>query len=92
MIRVVAWSLAVLLTAQAAPAVAQSVNVAGKMSKFIISNGVTGPGTLTLSGNIAGTSYPVTLTATVPNGPMTFTYVINGNSYTLAGIGKVTVK
>jgi hypothetical protein len=120
--------LAVVLTAQAAPAVAQSVNVAGKMSNgayvqavcsvgsngkltgtgslfgtnpangfaykypFIISNGSTGPGTLTLTGTIAGTSYPVTLTATVPNGPMTFTYVIGSNSYTLTGIGKVTVK
>ncbi len=43
-----------------------------------------------VQGNFVNIGYPLTLTASVPSGPMSFTYVVNGKSYTLTGTGTVT--
>lgn len=58
---------------------------------FTISSGFTGKGTLTLTGKMAA-GPDVTLTTTVPNGPIVFSYVVNGKTYSLTGQGQVTVK
>ena len=130
MLRSLVLSMAVLLTAQAAPAFAQvtSINVTGKLTDgssvsavcsvgntgqimgtgalfgvnpsngfaykypFSITKGSTASGKLVLTGTLAGAGYPVTLSASVPNGPLTFTYVVNGKSYTMTGVGAVTAK
>jgi len=58
---------------------------------FVISKGATGQGKLILTGQMtAGPA--VTLTAVVPNGPIVFSYVVGGKTYTLTGQGTVTVK
>jgi len=58
---------------------------------FVISKGVTAQGKLILTGNlIAGPA--VTLSASVPNGAMVFSYVINGKTYSYAGTGTVLVQ
>lgn len=57
---------------------------------FYINKLSTASGKITLSGNFVNIGYPVTLTASVPSGPMSFTYVVNGKSYTLTGTGTVT--
>ena len=50
-------------------------------------------GKLVLTGSFVSVpNSVVTLSASVPSGPMTFTYVVNGNSYTLTGSGAVSVK
>jgi len=128
MVRSIILSLAVLLTALAAPAFAQtSINVQGSLSNgsnvaavcsikngqvsgtgvlyginpangytfrypFAITSLSTAKGQVILGGNIVGTNIPVTLSATVPNGPLSFAYVVNGTTYTLTGMGTVTVK
>jgi len=128
MVRVLALVLGVVLSAQAAPAFAQSVNVFGKLDNgnfvnavvskgangqfsgtgvlygvnpsngyryqypFSINRLATAPGQVILTGNMIGAGFPVTLTATVPNGPLTFSYVVNGKTYTMAGTGSVTIK
>ena len=128
MVRFLALSLTVLLTAQAAPAFAQSINVTGKLSggnyvnavcsvgangqisgtgvlygmnasngytykyPFAITKGSTTSGKLVLTGTLVGAGYPVTLTCSVPSGPMTFAYVVNGNTYSFTGTGTVSVK
>lgn len=58
---------------------------------FTVTKGSTATGKLVLTGKM--TAGPeVTLTTTVPNGPQTFKYVVNGKAYTLTGQGTVTVK
>jgi hypothetical protein len=58
---------------------------------FVISKGVTGQGKLILTGQM--TSGPlVSLSVTVPNGPVAFSYVVNGKTYTMTGVGTVLVK
>ena len=58
---------------------------------FTISGGSTASGKLVLTGKMtAGPA--VTLSATVPNGAMSFSYVIGGKTYTYTGTGTVTVK
>ena len=58
---------------------------------FIIKQGSTASGKLVLTGNFAFVGgYPVTLSASVPNGPLTFSYVVNGKTYTMTGTGTVT--
>ncbi len=59
---------------------------------FTITKGSTASGKLVLTGKMTGVNYPVTLTASVPNGPMSFAYVVNGKTYTLTGTGTVTLK
>ena len=59
---------------------------------FTITKGVTASGKLVLTGTIAGTNFPATLTTTVPNGPLTFSYVVNGSTYSMTGTGTVMVK
>lgn len=59
---------------------------------FVITQGVTGPGTITFTGAIAGGGPPITLMATVPAGPIAFTYVVNGNTYGYTGQGTVSTK
>ncbi len=60
---------------------------------FVIKSGSTASGKLVLSGNFAfAGGYPVTLSASIPNGPLTFTYIVNGSSYTTNGVGIVSVK
>ncbi len=56
-----------------------------------ITHAATGQGTLALTGTLGGVAN-MTLTSTVPNGPMVLSYVVNGNTYTLTGMGIVTVK
>ncbi len=130
MVRFLALSFVVLLSAQATPAFAQvNINVTGQLSggnfinavcsvsksgqvggtgvlygvnpsngyryqyPFAITNMSTATGKLVLTGSFV--SVPgsvVTLSASVPSGPMAFTYVINGNSYTMTGTGQVSVK
>lgn len=124
MIRFLVLSLAVLLVAQAAPALAQttSITVKGKLTDgnyvsaevavgkngqvsgsgaligtnfsraFTITKASTTTGKLVLTGTITGANIPVTITATVPNGALSFSYLVNGNTYTLTGIGIVTAK
>ncbi len=58
---------------------------------FTISKGTTAQGKLVLTGKLAA-GPPVTLTASVPNGPLVFSYVVNGNTYSLTGQGTVSVK
>lgn len=57
---------------------------------FVISRIATGQGAVYLYGKLAA-GPEVRIAASVPNGPMTFTYVINGIPYTLTGQGTVTV-
>ena len=57
---------------------------------FTISKGSTATGKLVLTGKIVN-GPPMTLSCSVPNGPMVFSYVVNGNTYSLAGQGTVTV-
>ena len=59
---------------------------------FIINKGVTKTGKLVLTGTFVGAGYPVTLSATVPNGPLTFSYIVKGQVVTMSGTGTVTVK
>ena len=59
---------------------------------FTITKGTTASGKLVLTGKMTGVNYPVTLTASVPNGPLSFAYVVNGKTYTQSGTGTVTVK
>ncbi len=59
---------------------------------FTINKLATTSGKLVLYGNLVGAGYPVTLVASVPNGPMSFSYVVNGNVYSLSGTGTVTTK
>lgn len=59
---------------------------------FAINKLSTAGGKLTLTGQMVGVGYPVTLSATVPNGPLTFTYVVNGKAVSSAGTGVVSVK
>lgn len=60
---------------------------------FTIKRVSTANGKLILSGNFAVTGAPpVTLTASVPSGPQTFNYVVNGQTITMTGQGTVTVK
>jgi hypothetical protein len=131
MVRNLALSFAILLTAQAAPAFAQvtSVTVAGQLVggnnvsavctvsntgqfsgsgvlsgvnpsngyafsyPFTITKGTTASGKLVLTGNFAFPGgYPVTLSASVPNGPLVFSYVVAGKTYATAGTGTVTAK
>jgi hypothetical protein len=56
---------------------------------FTISKGTTANGKLVLTGKIVN-GPPMTLSCSVPNGPMVFKYVVNGNTYSLAGLGTVT--
>jgi hypothetical protein len=56
-----------------------------------ITQGITAQGKLILTGKLAG-AYDLTLTSSVPNGPMVFSYAVNGSTYTLTGQGTVTVK
>lgn len=122
-------SAAVLLTAQAEPALAQvtAINVHGKLSNgnfvsaactvgingqvtgtgvlygtnpsngytyqypFTINKASTAPGVIYLSGNFTA-GPPIVLRATVPNGPLVFTYLVGGTNYTLTGTGTVTFK
>ena len=58
---------------------------------FAISKGVTSQGKLILTGKVVG-GPDLTLTCSVPTGAMVFSYVVNGNTYSLAGTGTVTVK
>jgi hypothetical protein len=55
-----------------------------------VTKGTTAQGKLVLTGKIAG-MYNMTLTSSVPNGPMVFSYVVNGNTYSFTGQGTVTV-
>jgi hypothetical protein len=57
---------------------------------FNINQLSTAGGKLTLTGKFTSNGAPVTLTASVPSGPMSFTYVVNGKSYTYTGTGTVT--
>ena len=57
---------------------------------FSITKLSTASGKLTLTGKFTSNGSPVTLTASVPSGPMSFTYVVNGKSYTYTGTGTVT--
>ncbi|MBC8116257.1 MAG: hypothetical protein H7062_17860 [Candidatus Saccharimonas sp.] len=61
---------------------------------FNITKGSTTSGKLVLTGKFAPAygGYPVTLTASVPSGSVSFAYVVNGKTYTLNGTGTVTVK
>ncbi|MEK6262442.1 MAG: hypothetical protein AABP62_27910 [Planctomycetota bacterium] len=129
--RILVLSVALLLTAQAAPAAAPvtAIGVVGQLSggnkvsasctvgktglitgagslsgtntsngykysyPFNITRGSTASGKLVLTGKMTGANgYPVTLTARVPNGAVSFAYVVNGTTYTLTGTGTVTVK
>ena len=58
---------------------------------FTVTKGTTAGGKLVLTGKIAG-GPDVALSCTVPSGAMVFSYVVNGNTYSLAGQGTVTVK
>ena len=58
---------------------------------FTITKGSTAGGKLTLAGKLAGL-YDVTLSTTVPNGAVVFSYVVNGKTYSFPGQGAVTVK
>ena len=60
---------------------------------FTITKVASAPGKVILTGNlVAAPTVPVTLTATVPNGPVSFVYVIGGKSYSYTGTGVVTIK
>lgn len=60
---------------------------------FTITKASTVSGKLVLSGTFAVPgAYPVTLYASVPNGPLVFSYVVNGKNVTMAGIGIVTAQ
>ena len=58
---------------------------------FAISKGSTATGKLVLTGQIAG-GPSVSLSSSVPNGVMVFSYVVNNNTYSLAGQGTVVLK
>lgn len=58
---------------------------------FVITKGSTAQGKLILTGNVVG-GPNITLTCTVPAGAMVFSYVVNGNTYSYAGQGTVSVK
>ncbi|MBM4299396.1 MAG: hypothetical protein FJ143_16790 [Deltaproteobacteria bacterium] len=58
---------------------------------FVVVRGATTSGKLVLTGYFAGTTIPVTVSASVPDGPLTLSYIVNGVTYTLTGMGKVTV-
>lgn len=49
-------------------------------------------GKVVLTGTLVGAGYPVTLSATVPSGAMTFSYIVKGQVITMSGTGTVTVK
>lgn len=53
----------------------------------------TGQGTVILSGHFtSGVSYPITLTAHVPSGTQTFSYVVNGQTVSMTGQGTVVIQ
>ena len=60
---------------------------------FYISKGSTAKGKLTLTGKMTAVNGPaVTITASVPSGAVTFSYVVNGKTYSMTGTGTVTTK
>lgn len=60
---------------------------------FAIKQGSTTSGKLVLTGNFTvGGGYPVTVSASVPNGPLTFSYIVNGQVIVMNGVGTVTAK
>lgn len=60
---------------------------------FVIKTITTATNKITLKGNFAVTGNPpITLTATVPSGAMSFQYVINGQTVNYTGTGTVTVR
>lgn len=128
MVRFLALTFAIVLTAQAAPAFGQTINVSGQLSggnfvnvvcsvgsngkisgtgvlygvnpsngytykyPFTVANGSTTSGKLVLTGTLVGAGYPVTLTCSVPSGPMVFAYVVAGKTYSFTGNGTVSVQ
>ena len=58
---------------------------------FTVTKGTTAQGKLILTGKLAG-GLDMTLSSTVPNGAMVFSYVVNGKTYSFTGQGTVTVK
>ena len=58
---------------------------------FTISKGTTAQGKLILTGKIVN-GPDMKLSASVPNGPMVFSYVVNGATYSLTGQGSVIVQ
>jgi hypothetical protein len=58
---------------------------------FVITKATTAQGKLILTGNMTA-GPPVTITSSVPNGPLVFSYVVNGKTYSLAGQGAVILK
>ena len=55
---------------------------------FAVSRATTTGGKLVLTGKMAA-GPAVTISATVPNGPLVFSYVVNGVTYSLTGQGTV---
>ena len=58
---------------------------------FVVTKGTTAQGKLILSGYVVG-GPNFSLSSTVPAGAMVFSYVVNGNTYSLPGQGTVSVK
>lgn len=60
---------------------------------FNVTKVSSGLGTVTLSGKFtSGISYPITLTARVPSGTQTFSYVVSGKNISMTGQGTVVVQ
>ena len=58
---------------------------------FAVTSGTTAQGKLILTGKVVG-GPPVTLSVSVPNGPMVFSYLVNGKTITLTGQDTVIVQ
>jgi len=58
---------------------------------FTVTKGATTSGSSSCMGPLVGAGYPVTLVTSVPSGPMSFSYVVAGKTYTLTGSGTVSV-
>ncbi len=59
---------------------------------FTINKFSSASGKIILTGTLDGVGYPVTLTASVPNGPASFAYAVKGVTYSYSGTGTVTLK
>jgi len=85
------WSVTSTISTNGAASGTGMLSVGTGRYPITITKLATGQGTITFSGKFSN-GIPVTITAAVPNGKQTLSYVVNGQSVVLTGAGTVNIE